>query len=255
MEHPGRQLLPDLRGTDPEDVFSVVPYEKGHTLLFTIEQMVGGPERMDEYLAAYIKAFGHGGPIDTATWYEHLCRHFADVDFSSLDLSAWFKGAGMPPVIPDYDRSLLLAVESFAAAWLASGGAPKSVEDDEYLRSFSPWQQMLFLNKIEESSAADEKVTPALLTALSEAYSLESSNNVEILMRWYKLALSHGHSPAYAGAARFATQHGRMKYCRPIYRLLFANEATKQLALDTFKEHRTFYHPVAAAMIAKDLGL
>ena len=47
---------------------------------------------------------------------------------------------------------------------------------------------------------------------------------------------------------------GRMKYCRPIYRLL--NEVDRDLARKTFMEHGvSFLHPIAKAMVAKDLGI
>jgi len=32
----------DLKGISPDDAFSAVPYEKGHTLLFYLEELVGG---------------------------------------------------------------------------------------------------------------------------------------------------------------------------------------------------------------------
>jgi len=35
-------LVKDLVGIDPEDVFNTVPYEKGHTLLFYLETLLGG---------------------------------------------------------------------------------------------------------------------------------------------------------------------------------------------------------------------
>ena len=44
---------------------------------------------------------------------------------------------------------------------------------------------------------------------------------------------------------------------RPLYKTLFGcgwPEAAA-LALDTFKANRSFYHPIAAKMLAKDLGL
>ena len=36
-------LIPDLTGVDPDDAFSTVPYEKGQTLLWYLESLVGGP--------------------------------------------------------------------------------------------------------------------------------------------------------------------------------------------------------------------
>ena len=36
-------LVPDLTGIDPDDSFSVVPYEKGQAFLWYLEELVGGP--------------------------------------------------------------------------------------------------------------------------------------------------------------------------------------------------------------------
>lgn len=39
--HPHTCLVPNLKNTDPDDAFTVVPYEKGHTFLFYLEQLLG----------------------------------------------------------------------------------------------------------------------------------------------------------------------------------------------------------------------
>ena len=36
------KLVSDMVGIDPDDAFSTVPYEKGHTLLYFLETLVGG---------------------------------------------------------------------------------------------------------------------------------------------------------------------------------------------------------------------
>ena len=36
------KLVPDMVGIDPDDAFSTVPYEKGHTLLYYLETLVRG---------------------------------------------------------------------------------------------------------------------------------------------------------------------------------------------------------------------
>ncbi len=45
--HPFTHLVPDLKGVDPDDAFSTVPYEKGSNLLFYLEQLLGGPGACD----------------------------------------------------------------------------------------------------------------------------------------------------------------------------------------------------------------
>ena len=41
-DHAYTKLVPELKGVDPDDAFSSVPYEKGSALLLTLEQKLGG---------------------------------------------------------------------------------------------------------------------------------------------------------------------------------------------------------------------
>lgn len=109
------------------------------------------------------------------------------------------------------------------------------------------------------------------LAALDSTYSLSSTTNVEVGLKWFLLCLANGYEPAFKAAVHYATQHGRMKYCRPVLRYrfilmlicakyvtnreLYRQPKGKQLALDTFQAHRSFYHPQAVRMIAKDLEI
>jgi len=40
-----------------------------------------------------------------------------------------------------------------------------------------------------------------------------------------------------------------------VFRSLYKAENGAELARETFLQHKSFYHPIAATMIAKDLGL
>jgi len=42
-DHPFTELVPNLTGVDPDDAFSIVPYEKGSSLLMYLEEKLGGP--------------------------------------------------------------------------------------------------------------------------------------------------------------------------------------------------------------------
>lgn len=45
-----------------------------------------------------------------------------------------------------------------------------------------------------------------------------------------------------------------MKFSRPLYRALYEGGGQgRQMAVDTFMEHRTQYHAIAQKMIARDL--
>lgn len=41
--NPLTNLVPNLQEVDPDDAFSTVPYEKGFTLLYHLEELLGGP--------------------------------------------------------------------------------------------------------------------------------------------------------------------------------------------------------------------
>ena len=52
---------------------------------------------------------------------------------------------------------------------------------------------------------------------------------------------------------QFLREQGRMKFLRPLYRALFRSKMGKEVAVQTFKECRHTYHPIAAKMVAADL--
>lgn len=56
-------------------------------------------------------------------------------------------------------------------------------------------------------------------------------------------------------ALNFVTEQGRMKYVRPIYRDLYAWEAVRQKAIDTFLANKDKMMYVSAHTVAKDLHL
>jgi leukotriene-A4 hydrolase len=63
------------------------------------------------------------------------------------------------------------------------------------------------------------------------------------------------YEPIYPEVVKFITEQGRMKFVRPLYRLLHQAKNGAQLAVDTYLEHKSFYHPIAAQLIEKDIGL
>ncbi len=52
---------------------------------------------------------------------------------------------------------------------------------------------------------------------------------------------------------QFLKEQGRMKFLRPLYKALFKSKMGKDMAVQTFKEARQSYHPIAAKMVAADL--
>jgi leukotriene-A4 hydrolase len=69
-------LVPDLSGVDPDDAFFSIPYEKGSTFLWYLEELVGGPEKFEPFLKAYYEHFMHQS-IKTDQFKSFFLSHFS----------------------------------------------------------------------------------------------------------------------------------------------------------------------------------
>lgn len=285
---PETALMPNLAETDPDDVFSSVPYEKGYTLLYTLEELVGGGAVFEPFFRAHIQS--HAGlSIASEDFKQFTLAYFAAQDsalgakVAAFDWDAWLNGRGMPPTVPSYGVEMLTPCHELASAWLQlsaqvmqSSSSWVTIDDGERsaplkqstdslsdvslaavdaisYEAFTPAQKTMFLDVLLQKAT---HLPISLIKGLNSKYGLSSSTNVEILLKWYLLVIRSGYQAGYGDAAAFATKHGRMKYCRVIYREL-AKRGGEGLAMavDTFRKHQSFYHPIAAQMITKDLHL
>ena len=56
-DHEFTKLVPSLIGVDPDDAFCRVPYEKGSTFLWYLEEKVGGAAIFEPFMKDYFKEF------------------------------------------------------------------------------------------------------------------------------------------------------------------------------------------------------
>ena len=90
---------------------------------------------------------------------------------------------------------------------------------------------------------------------MDELYKLTEIRNSDVRFRWQQVCVMASYKPIYPHVVEFITEQGRMKFVRPLYRLLYKAEDGAELAKKTFLEHKNFYHPIAAQLVKKDLGL
>ena len=252
--------------TNPDDVFSSIPYEKGHTFLAVLEELVGGPVLFDPFFQAYIKEFAYKS-ICSDDFVTFFTDHFGNRYSSCIDWNTWLSTPGAPPRIPNYDRSLMGPCEElinsiFIIDELDSVKLSRfsSLNLDQKLVFLDLLSQKLIPNYKTESSneiIVGNKNIEMILNHLENEFALKDETNVEICLRWYLLALRTKYTPAWIikSALNFVLQHGRMKYNRPIYREFFKlGGEFRKMAQETFRKNRKFYHPIAAKMIEKDLS-
>ncbi|KAK5809994.1 peptidase family M1-domain-containing protein [Linnemannia elongata] len=257
-DHPFTALRPCLRGEDPDDAFSSIPYEKGFNLLYYLEKHLGGPEVFEPYVRAHVQEFA-GRSINTDDWkaflYSFMEKNFGQekVDLlNKVDWEAWLAGTGMPPVDNKFDDTLAKACNCLCKKWDHSRTVEKPTEfSPKDIEEFSPTQKVVFLERVSEL----DSLPHSHLELMDQIYGLTQVRNAEIKFRWHMICLKANYEKMYPEVAEFASTMGRMKFCRSLLRALYLAKNGAELARATFKKHRAFYHPIAATMIAKDLGL
>jgi leukotriene-A4 hydrolase len=109
-------------------------------------------------------------------------------------------------------------------------------------------QSVVFLERVQ---LFDQPLSADLAREMGEIYGYGSSQNVELVSRYFQVGLRARYEGVYKPTAQLLTKVGRMKFVRPLYREL--KKADRALAFATFEEARLFYHPICRAMVEKDL--
>ncbi|KAF9952979.1 Leukotriene A-4 hydrolase [Modicella reniformis] len=230
--------------------------------LYYLEKLLGGDSVFEPYLKAHVQEFA-GRSINTVQWKEFLYS-FMENNFgqekidllNQVDWEAWLSGTGMPPVENKFDDTLAKACNCLCEKWGESRNETDKAKLKEKfslkdIEEFSSTQTAVFLERVSEL----DPLPHSHLDVMDELYKLTEVRNSEIKFRWQMNCLEANYEKIYPQVAEFASTMGRMKYCRPLLRTLFHAKNGAELAKETFLKHRSFYHPIAATMIAKDLGL
>ncbi|OXA59860.1 leukotriene A-4 hydrolase [Folsomia candida] len=253
-DNPMTKLVTDLTGLDPDEFFSVVPYEKGSVFLYYLEEKVGGPAVFEPFFKHYIQE-NQFKSIDTDVFKKMFIDYFTNnLRISELikdiDWDTWLYTTGMPPVKPSFDTSLAdvcIELKNRWMEWDAVEPCPFSKGD---LRKFFSQQITEFLAELLE-----EEVSLSKVQAMQTVYDFNSYKNCEIRFRWLRLCLKAKWEAQVPLVLQFVTEQGRMKYVRPLYREMYNWEEIRPRAIDHFKKTRSSMMSMSATIIAKDLHL
>uniref|UniRef100_T1JM78 Leukotriene A(4) hydrolase n=1 Tax=Strigamia maritima TaxID=126957 RepID=T1JM78_STRMM len=249
VDSPLTNLVVDLKGVDPDDAFSTVPYEKGHAFLFYLENLVGGADVFEPFLKTYIEKFSKKS-VDTNQWKEFFLEYFSvlisDDRLAEIDWNAWLYTPGLPPVVPKFDDSLAIECKLLCERWIA--------QNDDFAHlvamEMTSLQMCYFLSQLLECG---QTLSIEAFEALTTSYSLLESRNSEIKFRWIRLGIRSRWSEIVPHALKFVSEQGRMKFVRPVFRDLYGWLEMRQRAVDKYQEIKNEMMHVTAAMVAKDL--
>ncbi len=212
------RLRNDLRGIDPDEAYSTVPYEKGYLLLRRLEETAGRPV-WDEFLRGYLGTFRF--------------QSITTQDF--LD----FLEARLPGL-----AARARALEFVDAPGLPSDAPRPRSERAEKLRRreadpANPTELLVFLQGLAPDSVD--------LRELDQRFGLSTRPSLEIRHTFVLLQLRAGAPEAVDAVRRVLLETGRMRYLRPLYTELARRDP--RAARKIYAEACGGYHAIARSVV------
>ncbi|QHQ40665.1 aminopeptidase [Microbulbifer hydrolyticus] len=231
----------DLRGRDPDEVFSNIPYEKGSLFLYELEQKVGR-ENFDKFLMEYFNHFAFQS-ITTEDFVAYLKKTLLQQYPDKLDearINEWIFQPGIPEGAPHPTSDAFTKLDPIRKQWL--NGEIKASDIDTKDWTFHQWKYFL--------DGMPEKLSEDQLKELDSTFSLTQSKNNEIAFSWLMIAVRNQYQPADARLEDFLTSIGRNKFLRPLYRNLMEN-GQEETAKRIFEKAKPGYHPLTVKVNSK----
>jgi aminopeptidase N len=225
----------DLKGRDPDDGLTDIPYEKGALYLRLIEQHVGRA-RFDKFLSSYFNnnAFK---TMTTEKFLYALDTGLIKGDsaiWKKLNTNAWVYGPGIPDNCPRVGMERFSKVDTQRAHFF-SGTAPASLATT----GWTTHEWLHFLRKMPTDLSA------AQMESLDKAFHFTNSGNSEIADLWFIMAVRANYTPAYGAMEKFLSSVGRRKFLEPLYGEMMKSATTQAMAKTLYNKYRKNYHPIA----------
>jgi leukotriene-A4 hydrolase len=225
----------DLRGRDPDDVFSNIPYEKGALFLRELEHKVGR-ENFDKFLLGYFEKFAFKS-ITTDQFVSYLEQTLLKVHSAKLSkqrIEQWIFQPGIPDGAPVPKSDAFSVVDQARDDWLAGNIQANEIDSEKWVVH----QWLYFLNNM------PEKLNQEQLADLDDTFSLTKSKNNEIAHSWLLISVNNWYQPAFKRLHDYLTSIGRNKLVKPLYKALSQTPKGKVMAQKAFAEAKAGYHPL-----------
>ena len=247
-------LVPRLKNVDPKDALSLIRYEKGHALLWYLEQLMGEEERMEAFLKSYVMKYKLQA-VDSGDFRSYLLEYFSkkakEDTFADGDWSAWFDTPGMPPYEPTFDTSLIDACSRLRHRWVDWNGTEPAPFNASDINALSSDQIVEFLSQLLEE-------TPLTLTKLKKmeaVYGMNVRGNAEIRYLWLRLCLLGRWKEQVPAALKIVTSYGTIRHIVPLYRELYAWEEMRNRTIDTYQLNKKSMMIISRNFVEKVLNL
>jgi len=234
------KLYIDLKGRDPDDAFSGVPYVKGQLFLMFLEEKFGR-ERFDAFVLAYFDshAFQSLGTDNFVKYLkENLTHKYANI-VSDSEINEWIFNAGLPSYAPQPTSNAFTVIDKQISQLSANELSLKQLPTAQW--TLHEW--LHFINNLPLDTSLERMLD------LDKAFDLTNSTNAEITHAWYLLSIRVGYNEVYPAMGEYLKSIGRRKLIVPLYKELAKDPESKAWALNVYQQARPGYHGLAQGSV------
>ena len=236
----------DLKGRDPDDGFTGVPYEKGALFLRWLEEKFGR-EKFDKFVRGYFDSHAFQS-ITTETFVEYLNKNLLSVNTSpkmadalawSLVINEWINKPGLPKYAPSPQSDAFEKVATQANNYLSGKVAANAINT----KTWTTQEWLHFLKTMPENVGAEK------MAELDKAFNLTKVGNSEIAFQWLLMSVKNNYSAADARLEDFLVSIGRRKFVRPLFAELAKTPDGMKHACEIYGKSRAGYHPITQSSV------
>jgi len=228
----------DLKGHNPDDGMTDVPYEKGYLFVVLLERTFGR-DKIDAFLKKYFQVYKFK-TITTEEFEDYIKTQLDTIQLDAIHLHEWLYNAGLPDNAPGFESKLFDMVEKEKEN-LLNGKSTIQYKDWD----FNQW--LYFINSIRNKATLEQ------LNSLNKRYHFLESNNSEILASWLTNNIIVGNKVVNSRLEGFLCKVGRRKFLTPLYKALLQS-GQKDEASKIYRNCRSSYHSVSQSTLDELLG-
>ena len=217
-----------LRGRNPDECFTYIPYEKGYAFMQTIEEAVGR-KKIDTFLKNYFEshAFTSRSTEQFLADVNNNLLHNDTVLLQKINEKAWVYSPGIPGNIPHAFSSKFKLIDSILINWRKTGNSKglsrviKSTNEKRYFITHLP-----------------ANLTVKEMVALDSEFDFTNKSNNLIQFSWFLLAVRYHYTPAYPAIENFLTGYARVQ----LYKEMIKTSEGKIWAAQLFNRVKPGYN-------------
>lgn len=237
------KLKLNLKGRNPDDGMTTIPYDKGYFFLRLMEETVGR-EKFDVFIKNYF-ADNAFKVMDTDRFISYLKKNLITPELDkTIQMDKWIFGERIPSNVPKVNSDKIEKVDELVSKF--SGGEINAKD--------LPWENWSYQEKYRFLTNLPVSISLKEMDDLESTYSISKSGNNEVLFAWLEQSVLKGYTSSFDRLESFMIEVGRRKFIEPLYKALLVVDK-KSLALSIYEKAKPNYHAVAIGTMDEMLGL